>query len=187
MLRAAFRERAHERRFPGAAPVPALRPAPRSPSPPSRPDDPVSSGPSPSAESGRGPQSMELPSLSLPPPGFLLRQPPLEEQSAQVHTLSSLRVYVPCIHSIVIPPPTNSGDAAWALTPTRLDTGGALGKGSQVPGRSAGPPACGGRAHALHGALGSRPAVHPLDHELLKGRGHIVLIPASHYRCIAFQ
>lgn len=49
------------------------------------------------------------------------------------------------------------------------------------------PPACGGRAHALHGALGSRPAVHPLDHELLKGRGHIVLIPASHYRCIAFQ
>ena len=48
-------------------------------------------------------------------------------------------IYAFCIHSIVIPPPTSSGDAAWALTPTRLDTGGALGKGSQVPGRSAGP------------------------------------------------
>ena len=59
--------------------------------------------------------------------------------------------------------------------------------GLRCQGRSAGPPACGGRVRALHGALGSRPAVHPLDHELLEGRGHVVLIPASPYRCIAFQ
>lgn len=81
---------------------------------------------------------MELPSLSLPPPGFLLRQPPLEEQSPGSHpvfTESLCSVYTQHRHS----PAHNSGDAAWALTLTHLDTGGALGKGSQVPGRSAGP------------------------------------------------
>lgn len=58
-----------------------------------------------------------------------------EPRFAPVFTESLCSVYTQHRHS----PAHNSGDAAWALTLTHLDTGGALGKGSQVPGRSAGP------------------------------------------------